>query len=55
MPVQLFLDTFLSDCPDSKKAEILSSKDAFKEVPASGANPSAIYTPLIAALNKSTK
>ncbi|KAI0357831.1 hypothetical protein OH77DRAFT_1305455 [Trametes cingulata] len=55
MPVQVFIDTFLPDRPDDMKAEVLTSKNAFKAVPTSGATPSAIYQPLIAALNKSTK
>ncbi|EIW53539.1 uncharacterized protein TRAVEDRAFT_52667 [Trametes versicolor FP-101664 SS1] len=54
MPVQGFIDAFLTPIPDGKK-EFLSSKGAFNDVPSSGAKPVDIYTPLLAALNKSTK
>ncbi|KAI0357832.1 hypothetical protein OH77DRAFT_1305388 [Trametes cingulata] len=54
MPVQHFLDAFLPSRPASLEHEMLSSENAFKEVPSSGAMPSALYDPLITALNKST-
>ncbi|KAL1939428.1 hypothetical protein VTO73DRAFT_9984 [Trametes versicolor] len=54
MPVQLFIDNFLPDVPPDRKEEILSSRGAFSTVPSSGSTPSAIYEPLLSALNKST-
>ncbi|KAI0662100.1 hypothetical protein C8Q70DRAFT_909953 [Cubamyces menziesii] len=55
MPVQSFIDEFLPSLPTGRKKDILSSRDAFKAVPASAATSADIFQPLIAALNKSTK
>ncbi|KAI0350370.1 hypothetical protein OH77DRAFT_1431108 [Trametes cingulata] len=55
MPVEQFLDDFLPSVPPEKRRDVLSSRAAFKDVPSSGDTPAAIFKPLIAALNKSTK
>ncbi|KAL1939421.1 hypothetical protein VTO73DRAFT_9977, partial [Trametes versicolor] len=55
MPVRAFLDAFLPPIPAGREKEVLSSTGAFKRVPPSGAKPADIFTPLLVALNKSTK
>ncbi|KAJ8470016.1 hypothetical protein ONZ51_g8611 [Trametes cubensis] len=55
MPVQSFIEEFLPSLPTGRKKDILSSRDAFKAVPASASTSADIFQPLIAALNKSTK
>ncbi|KAH9846881.1 hypothetical protein C2E23DRAFT_743069 [Lenzites betulinus] len=55
MPVQAFMDAFLPSIPADREKEILTSKNAFKDVPSSGSKPSDIYNPLLAALNRSTE
>ncbi|KAI0359797.1 hypothetical protein OH77DRAFT_1517405 [Trametes cingulata] len=55
MPVAEFLDEFLPALSVDRQKELLSSRAAFKDVPAGGSTPSAIIVPMLAALSQSTK
>ncbi|KAL1939417.1 hypothetical protein VTO73DRAFT_9973 [Trametes versicolor] len=46
---------FLPPIPAGREKEVLSGTGAFKRVPPSGAKPADIFTPLLVALNRSTK
>ncbi|OSC97329.1 hypothetical protein PYCCODRAFT_1471940 [Trametes coccinea BRFM310] len=54
MPVEMFLDEFLSPVASEDRSDMLSSTQAFDAVPQQSKEPSMVYEPLVAALNERT-